>query len=92
MRCIYTPFIIYILVALLHIEFTMSTMKVFKHVGLENLTELVQYNDLTGKFVAYRTFNKDTVLFNAQPVSEKGVNFHCNSFVSIKNEYIHALS
>ena len=61
----------------------MSTIKVFKHVGLENLMKLVQYSDFTGKFVAYRTFNRDMVLFNARPVSEKHINFHCNSFVSI---------
>ena len=56
-------------------DFIMATAKVFKHVGLQNLTELVQYSDLTGTFVAYRTFNKDTVLFNAQPVSEKMCKF-----------------
>ena len=33
-----------------------------------------------------------TLLFNAQPLSEKHTNFHCNSFLSIKNEHVHALS
>ena len=70
----------------------MYALEVFKHVGLENLTELVQYNDLTGKFVAYRTFNKDRVLFIAQLVSEKCINFHCNSLVSIKNKHVCTLS
>ena len=61
----------------------MSAVKVFKHVGLQNLTKLIQDNDLSGNFVACRTFNKDMVLFYVQPVCEKRINFHSNSFVSI---------
>ena len=70
----------------------MATMKVFKHVALGNLVELVQYSDLSGKFVGYRTYNKDAVLFSAQPVIEKRISFHFHSFVSIKNEHIQPLS
>lgn len=62
-------------------------MKVFKYVGLENLTELVQYSDLSG--IEYTA--KTPCYLMHKPVSEKHINSHCNSFESIKNEHVQPL-
>ena len=75
----------------LSLEKINKKMKMFKSVGLQHHTELIQYSDLVGKFVGFWTFNEDTVLFNGQPVSEMGLIMYCNSMVSIKNHHVQPL-